>query len=1168
MELNSPVANVPGGQMKLRDVALDDKYTLERGQIFVSGTQALVRLPMLQSQRDQAVGLNTAGFVTGYRGSPLGGLDQQLFRAQEHLTRHRVQFAPAVNEDLGATAVWGTQQANLSGNGLYDGVFAMWYAKGPGVDRSGDAIRHGNLAGTSPNGGVLLLLGDDHTCESSTTAHQSEYSLVNAMVPVLNPAGVQDILDYGLYGWSLSRYSGCWVGLKCVHDTVEASASVSVSVDRIETVVPEDFILPNGGVHIRWPDAFLEQEERLHRYKLEAVEAFACSNPIDRQIMGDSDGQTGIVTTGKSYLDVRRALLELNIDERRAKTLGLKLYKVGMSWPLEPSGVRSFTKGLKRLIVIEEKRGLIEQQLRQILYGVPNAPTIVGKCAENGESLFPAHGRLEAMNIALSIGERLARITADEDLSAQIETLKSRQVRDSTRSPGMIRAPYFCAGCPHNSSTVVPDGSRAMAGIGCHFMAAWMDRSTAGFTQMGAEGSSWIGESPFSGTSHVFQNIGDGTYFHSGILAIRASVTAGVNITYKILHNDAVAMTGGQRVDGLLDPAVITRQVHAEGVRRIAVVSDDLNKYSKSMQWAPNTTFHHRDQLDVVQREIRAITGTTVIVYDQTCAAEKRRRRRRGEMAIPAKRLFINETVCEGCGDCGTQSNCVALVPVETQLGRKRAINQSTCNMDYSCQSGFCPSFVTVIGGSLKKGHNRARFQALSESLLLEPEVTPINGHYSILLTGIGGTGVVTVGAILGMAAHLAGKGCSVLDMAGLAQKGGAVTSYIVLAEKPEDINATHVADSGADLLLGCDIVTSASDESLKKLRSGTVAVVNTHQQMSGDFIKDPDTQFPLESLLSSIRDCVGSSLHTLDSTAVASAAFGESIAGNLMILGFGYQLGGIPVPSVAIEKAIELNGQAVQMNVQAFRMGRAAAAKPDEVGRLLGSVPGRQSAAIDETVEQTVERLESHLVAYQSKRYARRFRTLVETVQNIESAIEGNTLRFTLAIAQSYHKLLAVKDEYEVARLYTDKYFKESLESTFEGSYRLKVNLAPPIMSKIGRKNGTIQKRAFGGWIFTLFRLMKVVRRIRGTVLDPFRYSKDRMFDQQLVRDYERTVGNLCAGLSAHNLDAAIEIALLPLSIRGFGHIKIANATKVESTAEKLWSEFEAPVLDVENAA
>ncbi len=1136
--------------MKLRDVALDDKYTLEKGQIFVSGIQALVRLPMLQSQKDRTYGLNTAGFVTGYRGSPLGGLDQQLLLAQEHLSRNQVKFAPAVNEDLGATAVWGTQQSNLRGDGLYDGVFAMWFAKGPGVDRSGDAIRHGNLAGTSPNGGVLLLLGDDHACESSTTAHQSEYSMVNAMVPVLNPAGVQDILDYGLYGWSLSRYSGCWVGLKCVHDTVEASASVSVSLDRTQTEVPGVFILPGGGVHIRWPDGFLEQEERLHRYKLEAVKAFAKANPIDRQIMGDSDAHTGIVTTGKSYLDVRRALLELNIDEIHAKALG------------------PFAQGLKQLIIVEEKRGLIEQQIREILYGTSNAPTIVGKSAENGESLFPAHGRLEAMDIALSIGERLVSATGNEDLTTKIEGLKARRTRDSLRSRGMVRTPYFCAGCPHNSSTVVPDGSRAMAGIGCHFMAVWMGRNTAGFTQMGAEGSSWIGESLFSGTKHVFQNIGDGTYFHSGILAVRASVTAGVNITYKILHNDAVAMTGGQRVDGSLDPAIITRQVHAEGVRRIAVVSDDPKKYSKAIQWAPGTTFHHRDQLDQLQREMREITGTSVIVYDQTCAAEKRRRRRRGEMAIPDKRLFINEAVCEGCGDCGTQSNCVALVPVETEFGRKRAINQSACNMDYSCQSGFCPSFVTVTGGSLKKGHSNTGFQALAESLLLEPEVTPISGHYSILLTGIGGTGVVTVGAILGMAAHLAGKGCSVLDMAGLAQKGGAVTSHIVLAEKPEDISATHVADSGADLLLGCDVMTSASDESLKKLRSGTVAVINTHQQMSGDFIEDPDTQFPLERMLSSIRDCVGSSVHTVDSTAVATAAFGESIAGNLMILGFGYQLGGIPVPSVAIEKAIELNGRAVQMNVQAFRMGRAAAAKPDEVARLLNSFPASQPVAIDETVAQTVDRLESHLVAYQSKRYARRYRALVDTVKNVESGIEGTDLQLTLAIARSYHKLLSVKDEYEVARLYTDKRFKESLESTFEGPYRLKLNLAPPSLSKLSRKNGTITKRAFGGWIFSLFRIMTLLRRIRGTVLDPFRYSKDRAFDQQLVRDYEQTVSKLCAGLSAGNFGAAIEIALLPLSIRGFGHIKSANASKTQMTAEKLWTEFEMPPVDVEDAA
>ena len=807
---------------KLRQVSLEDKYLLKSDQIFVTGIQALVRLPMMQSDVDRRAGLHTAGYVTGYRGSPLGALDQQLALAKPQLEAFDIKFLPAVNEDLAATAVWGTQQAGWRGDGLYDGVFSMWYAKGPGVDRSGDPLRHGNLAGTSAHGGVLILMGDDHVCESSTTAHQSEYSLVNTLIPVLNPAGVQDILDFGLYGWALSRYSGCWVGLKSVHDTVEASASVIARPDWMSLTAPENFVMPEGGVNFRWPDTPQAQEARLHQFKLPAVSAFLRQNPIDRQVLGDTHGQLGIISTGKSYLDVRRALLELGIDEVRSKSLGLKLYKVGMPWPLEPDGLKAFASGTRKLVVVEEKRALIEDQVRSILYGVANPPEVVGKADESGAVLFQAHGRLDAAQIGQAIGERLLQLTGDEALAGALKRLADRADHSALKDAAMRRTPYFCAGCPHNTSTQVPEGSRALAGIGCHYMAQWMDRETDTFTQMGGEGASWIGEAPFSSTSHVFQNIGDGTYFHSGLLAIRACVGAQVNITYKILYNDAVAMTGGQSVDGPMDVMRISRQVHAEGVSQIVVVTDDPQKYPSDADWAPGVRIYHRDLLTRVQKEMREVLGTSVIIYDQTCAAEKRRRRRRGLMETPNERLFINEAVCEGCGDCGTQSNCVALVPVETDLGRKRAIDQSACNLDYSCNKGFCPSFVSVIGGEKKTPLPSANPVTPETNKTLESVQITIDKPYSIILTGVGGTGVVTIGAIIGMAAHVARMGCSVLDMAGLAQKGGAVTSHIILTPQPDEVTATHIADGGSDLLLGCDVVSAAAQETRIKLSSET----------------------------------------------------------------------------------------------------------------------------------------------------------------------------------------------------------------------------------------------------------------------------------------------------------------------------------------------------------
>ena len=1148
---------------ELRAVSLSDKYLLDTGQVYLTGIQALVRLPMIQSRRDRADGLNTAGYVSGYRGSPLGGLDQQLVAAKSHLEAHDVVFQPAVNEDLAATAIGGTQQSGLSGDGRYDGVFAMWYGKGPGVDRSGDALRHGNLAGSSRYGGVLVLMGDDHACESSTTAHQSEYAMVDAMIPIVNPAGVQDIVDYGLWGWALSRFSGCWVGVKSVHDTVEASASVSVEPNRLKLAMPEDFLMPEGALNIRRPDPFLDQERRLHEEKLAAVAAFARANPLDRRVLGQRGARVGIVTTGKSYLDVRRALMELGIDQKECERLGLSLYKVGMPWPLEVTGLKAFAAGLEELIVVEEKRGLIEDQVKAILYGSPAAPTVVGKRNEKGEALFPSTGRLEATQIAQAIGQRLLGRGSDTALSQRVARLDELLMTQDIEPAVMTRTPYFCAGCPHNSSTVVPEGSRALSGIGCHFMAQWMDRNTAGFTQMGGEGASWLGESRFSTTEHVFQNIGDGTYFHSGLLAIRACVAGDVTMTFKILYNDAVAMTGGQPMDGPLDPASISRQVRAEGVGRIVVVTDQPDKYPVSTEWASGVTVHHRRELIAVQESLREEKGVTALIYDQTCAAEKRRRRRRGTMEDPARRLFINERVCEGCGDCSAKSNCVGVVPKVTPLGRKREIDQSACNKDYSCLDGFCPSFVSVEGGSLRSGSTSAVPPGLLGRPMVEPDRPVIDGNYSIVLTGVGGTGVVTVGAILGMAAHMARMGCSVLDMAGLAQKGGAVTSYIILAESPEGINATHVADGGAHLMVGCDVVTSAAAGTLRKLRQGTATVLNTHEMMTGDFVAQPDIAFPMDELVQTLQDrCGAENVYRVAATDIARVVFGDSIAANLFLLGYAYQLGRLPIPASAIESAIELNGRSARMNCDAFRLGRQVAVRPELGDELRHSQEMSESMADLDTTDlnSVIEYRRAFLIDYQDAPYADRYMDLVNKVRDKDRALSGERSELTMGVAQAYFKLLARKDEYEVARLHTDPLFHEKVAATFEGNYRLRFHLAPPFLAKKDATTGLPMKREFGAWILVLFKWLAAARGLRDSVFDPFRFFSERRFDRQMINEYEQLVDQLIEVVGDHNYADAVELSRLPLQVRGYGHVKQRSAKAIEARHADLMTRVHAP--------
>ncbi|TWH09998.1 indolepyruvate ferredoxin oxidoreductase [Pseudoxanthomonas taiwanensis J19] len=951
-ELTSPAsADQPGLATFDADYTLEHRYTRRDGRVYLSGVQALVRLPLMQQLRDAAAGLDTAGFISGYRGSPLGGFDLELWRARKHLEAAKVRFQPGLNEDLGATMVWGTQQTNLFPGAKVDGVYAMWYGKGPGVDRCGDVFKHGNAAGTSRHGGVLALAADDHACRSSTLPHGSEDEFVSAMMPVLNPAGVQDILDLGLVGWAMSRYTGRWIGFKTIAETVESSASVDVDPFARRIVLPEDFELPPGGLNIRWPDPPLDQEMRLHRYAVRAAQAFARANRVDRIVLDSPRARLGIVTTGKSYLDVLQALEYLGLDEEACRDIGIRVYKVGMTWPLEPQGIAAFARGLEDIVVVEEKRAFIERQMKEQFYNWPEAwgrrPSIVGKYDEAGEWILPSTGELTPATIAGVIGRRIQRFFTTESIEQRLRWMEEKEAEMALPRAQFPRVPHYCSGCPHNTSTRVPEGSRALAGIGCHYMVTWMDRSTDTFTHMGGEGVTWAGQAPFTETEHVFQNLGDGTYFHSGSLAIRQAVAAKVNITYKILYNDAVAMTGGQPVDGTLTVPDIAWQMRAEGIDTIVVVSDDISRWHRRELFPPGVEFHDRKELDEVQRRLRQVKGVSILIYDQTCATEKRRRRKRGKLEDPPKRVMVNTLVCEGCGDCGQKSFCVSVLPQETEFGRKRQIDQSNCNKDYSCVEGFCPSFVTVHGGRPRKGP-RAEAAALLDNLPAPQPRTDLERPWNILITGVGGTGVVTIGALLGMAGHLEGKGATVLDQTGLAQKGGAVTTHVRLARRPADIHAVRIAAGEADLVLGCDMVVVNDYWALSKVRAERSEVVlNTYEAMPGSFTTQPDLHFPAAEIIAGVRLALGGrEPRLLDATQLATALLGDAIATNLFMLGHAWQLGLVPLSEGALMRAIELNGAAVEMNKQAFAWGRLAAVDPDAVARAAGLVSNPVTAS------------------------------------------------------------------------------------------------------------------------------------------------------------------------------------------------------------------------------
>ncbi|QTF93198.1 MAG: indolepyruvate ferredoxin oxidoreductase family protein [Halomonas sp. BM-2019] len=1143
----------------------------------INGVQALARLPAIQRQRDAATGLNTAGFISGYRGSPLGGLDQALWKNKAELKTNHIHFQPGINEELAATAIWGSQQVNLFEGAKYDGVFGMWYGKGPGVDRSGDVFRHANSAGTSQHGGVLAIAGDDHASRSSSLAHQTEQVFQAVMMPTLAPADVQEYLDYGIHGWAMSRYSGCWVALKAVADTVESGAVVDVDPWRVETHLPEDLVLPEQGLGIRWPDPPLDQEARLAQYKLRAAQAYARANRLDRVTFDAPEARLGIVTSGKSYLDVCQALDSLGIDAEGAKRLGLRVYKVGMVWPLEPDGIRRFASGLDEIIVVEEKRAFLEQQLKEVLFSLEERarPRVVGKTdgsqATADHWLLPECGELSYLDIAGVLVARLLEHREDTGLQARLDALLQRRYAPGQlAASGMQRVPHYCSGCPHNTSTKVPEGSRALAGIGCHFMAAWIYPETQTFSQMGGEGAAWIGQAPFTETRHVFANLGDGTYFHSGLLAIRAAVAAKAPITYKILYNDAVAMTGGQPVDGTLTVPQISQQLAAEGVKRIIVVSDDTDKYAQISGLADGVPVRHRSEMEAIQRELRDYPGVSAIIYDQTCAAEKRRRRKRKQYPDPPRRVMINEAVCEGCGDCSRQSNCMSVVSVETEFGAKRVIDQSSCNKDFSCLDGFCPSFVTVEGGQLRKGS--PAYGTPAADALPTPALASLDAPYNILITGIGGTGVVTIGTLLGLAAHQQGLGVVSLDMTGMAQKGGAVWSHVRLARTQEALHAPRIGPGETDLLIGGDLVVSADDETLSKLQSERTSVVlnlaesitstfirrYAQQATSGDLEANPDPRFESERMYRRLVERVGQTgLHSLDASTLATRLIGDSIATNTFLLGVAYQKELLPFSESTLLEAIETLGTAVDFNKASFQWGRRAAHDLEEVERLTrqqgatGPQPG-----LSRTLDEVIERRQEQLTAYQDAAYAKRYTDKVQRIRNLEKRLQPHAIGLTEAVARHYFKLLAYKDEYEVARLYSDPKFMEKIHETFEGDFKLNFQLAPPLWAR-GKAGDPPRKRSYGPWMMKAFKLLARLKFLRQTPLDPFGHTHDRKLERTLLKDYERLLDTLEAELTAENHPVAVKLAALPDRIRGFGPVKERYAQHAQEMQQQLLRDF-----------
>ena len=1161
----------------LENVTLDDKYSLDVGRAFMSGVQALVKLPMLQRQRDALQGKNTAGFISGYRGSPLGTYDQALWKAKKYLHAQNIVFQPGVNEELAATALWGTQQLGFApaGSNKFDGVFGIWYGKGPGVDRCADVFKHANMAGTTPWGGVLAVAGDDHVAKSSTAAHQSDHIFKACGTPVFFPASVQDILDLGVHAFAMSRFSGIWSGMKTIQEIVESSATAVIDPERVKIVLP-DFEMPAGGVHIRWPDDALSQEARLFDFKWYAALAYIRANRLNHNVLQGPNDRFGLIASGKAYNDTRQALLDLGLDDDTCRRIGIRLHKVTVVWPLEAQATREFATGLQEILVVEEKRQVIEYQLKEELYNWRSdvRPVVLGKFNEADEgggewsvpnprasTLLRANADLNPSLIAKAIAQRLLKLGVDADvasrINAQLAIITAKEQAMSVSVVTADRQPWFCSGCPHNTSTKVPEGSRAMAGIGCHFMSLWMDRSTAGFTQMGGEGTPWVGQQPFVNDQHIFANIGDGTYFHSGILAVRQSVAAGVNITYKILYNDAVAMTGGQPIGERSEGHTtlqIAQSMRAEGAKRIAIVTDEPEKYDGA-DLVADVNVYHRTLLDQVQREMREVKGCSVIIYDQTCATEKRRRRKRGTMVDPAVRVLINDLVCEGCGDCGVQSNCLSVEPLETEFGRKRTINQNTCNKDVSCLKGFCPSFVTVEGGQLKKKAKGVSRIALPEIELPLPTLPKTQHAWGTVVAGVGGTGVITIGQLLGMAAHIEGKGIVTQDSAGLAQKGGATWSHVLIADDQEAIRTTRVSMAAADLIIGCDPIVSAGKETLQRMLQGrTHVALNAYSTPTAAFVKNANWQNPAEQCAADIANAVGlEGLSAFDANRVSTQVLGDTIYINPMLLGFAWQKGWVPLGHEALMRAIELNDVAVAQNIAAFEWGRHCAHHWNVVDALLAPaqvIQFHKPQGVDALVAKRV----AFLTDYQNASYAKRYSDVVLRVKAAEAAFHKTSL--SEAVARNLFKLMAYKDEYEVARLHTNTAFLQKIGDMFEGDYTVNYHLAPPIISKTNEK-GELQKQKFGPLMLTGFKLLKHFKVLRGTPLDIFGNTEEREMERALIGEYVASIEEVLAKLNADNHALALEIANLPDAVKGFGHVKARNVVAVRSKWDGLMEKW-----------
>ena len=1126
----------------------DMRYRAESGTAYLTGIQSLARLLLDQRRLDARAGLDTAGFVSGYRGSPLGGLDQELWRHSADLDAHRVVFQPGVNEDLAATAVWGSQQVGLFPGARRDGVFGMWYGKAPGLDRSSDALRHANAAGTSPLGGVLLVVGDDHGCKSSTLPSASEFALRDLGIPVLAPADVQDVLDFGLFGWALSRHAGCWAALVALTDIMDSALTVDVDLHRHRFVAPPRDEDP----HIRLIDSPLQQEARLE-HKLRLATAFASANGVNRIVTAPRTPRLVVVAAGKAYVDVRESFARLGLETEAALALaGVRLVKLGMTWPLDTAFVRQFCRAAKRVLVVEEKRAFVEDQLKSILHG-PGSPEVLGKSAG-----LAATGELEVTAIAAALVDLLPG-APDGGYLAEVEA--GRRALAQAETASLARKPIYCAGCPHNTSTRVPAGSRAAAGIGCHYMAQWMDRDTYTVTHMGAEGVNWIGQAPFTDEGHIFVNLGDGTYFHSGILAIRAAVAAGVDVTYKVLANDAVAMTGGQPVDGSLTVADLVAQVRAEGVADVRVVSDAPRRHRGA-----GCPVAHRDELDAVQRELRKTPGCTVLIYHQTCAVALRRQRRRGLAADPDVRVVVNDAVCEGCGDCSAQSNCIAVAPLETELGVKRVIDQSACNKDLSCLAGFCPAFVTLRGARPKS--RRLDAERLDELKRRLPAPEPCRTAANILIAGVGGTGVVTVSQILGTAAHLDGLFVSTLDRTGLAQKGGAVFSHVRIAPADRAHAPTRIPANAADVLIGADQVTAASREALALASpTRTVAVVNSHLAPTAEFVLRQRRETDSTELRERLRERVRR-MAEVDADGAVRALFGTAACANVFLLGHAFQSGAIPASLAALERAIAVNGVAVADNLAAFHCGRAAAHDP----RLLPEAVRRPRAGamappVSRSLDERIAYRRAYLVDYQDEALAARYERLLLGIRAAETRARPGSTALAEAVADSYFKLLAAKDEYEVARLFTARAdaaigtgFAARLAAEFEPGYRPTFHFAPPFLARRGA-DGRPKKIAVGRWIVPLLRLLAGMKRLRGGPFDPFRHSADRRLERRLLERFEADFETLARGLVAGNFDAAVALARLPAAIKGFGPVQAAAARAAMVRRERHMATFLASI-------